>query len=255
MRIKWIPALTCIFCFGVTSALAQQAPKSKPVDAPPIRAQLKAREFATLSTNIAGAINELPVREGVRVKKGERIALLDCSYQEAEKNMAAAKLDAATAKNDANKRLKELQSAGTLEVRLSQADATMAEAELAAINVTLAKCDIRAPFDGIITRQFVQAHQYVREGDPLVELTSNTNLEIETIVPSVWLTWLHEGTPFTIDVYETRQTLDARIDRVGGRVDPLSQTVRIIGAFVNQPDNLLPGMSGTLAFPNKNAAR
>lgn len=223
------------------------------MEAPAIRAQLKAQQFATLSTSIAGEISEMPVREGFRIKKGDRIATIDCSHQQAEKHMAVARLDAAKAKNDANKRLKELHSAGSLEVRLSQSEATMAQAQLEAINVTLAQCEINAPFDGIITKQFVQAHQYVREGEPLVELTSSDHLEIETIVPSAWLKWLHKGMNFTITIYETQQTLPAKIDRISGRVDPISQTIRIIGTFVKQPDNLLSGMSGTLAFPQRNA--
>lgn len=218
---------------------------------PILRAQLKAKDFTTLSANLAGKIMTLSAPEGTRVSKGQSIAVMDCSYQEAEKSIAEAKLDAADANFKANKRLEQLDSVGSLEVHLSEAEKSMAEAQLKAIDVTLSKCKIDAPFDGIITKQFVQAHQFIREGEPLVELTSSNNLEIETIVPSTWLRWLRKDTEFSITVYETKETLKAKVDRIGGRVDPLSQTVRVIGVFTKQPKHLLSGMSGTLDFPKR----
>jgi multidrug efflux pump subunit AcrA (membrane-fusion protein) len=38
---------------------------------------------------------------------------------------------------------------------------------------------------------------------------------------------------------------------VGGKVDPVSQTIKVYGRIIDKADELLPGMSGAIEFISK----
>ncbi len=214
-----------------------------------IRAQLTAPRSAVLGAGVSGVLTRLAVREGEEIAANAVIAVVDCSSQSAQRRVAEARLGGARAKVRVNERLGELNSASVLEVELARAEAATATAEIALIDTTLRRCEIRSPFAGIVVAKPANQHQHVKEGDPLIELVDVSSLEIDMVVPARWLQWLKVGAPFAFTVDELERTLPAKVARLGGRVDPVAQTVRIVGTIDPLPRGLLPGMSGTVKFP------
>ncbi len=243
-------------CIALSIAIAAQALAGFPALAadPPVRAQLQAKRFAQLSAAIAGQIQRLDVREGDRVAEGAPLVTIECSLQRASRQVAAAKSESAQAKLTVNQQLVKNNAASILEVQVAQAEMQMAQAEMAAADAVLRKCDIRAPFAGVVASKSAQAYQYVREGDPLLELVDATNLEVELVVPAAWLVWLKPGLSFSITLDGVGADRAAVVDRLGGRVDPVSQTVRMLGRIEGGSAGLLPGMSGIVHFKQVGAA-
>jgi multidrug efflux pump subunit AcrA (membrane-fusion protein) len=62
--------------------------------------------------------------------------------------------------------------------------------------------------------------------------------------PSRWLAWLKLGYGFQVHVEDINKTFAARITRLSGRVDPVSQTVKVFGEIEGDPRELTAGMSG-----------
>jgi multidrug efflux pump subunit AcrA (membrane-fusion protein) len=58
------------------------------------------------------------------------------------------------------------------------------------------------------------------------------------------LSWLKVGTVFKVQIEETEKTYQAKVTRLGGRVDPVSQTIRVIGEITDNAPELMAGMSG-----------
>jgi membrane fusion protein, multidrug efflux system len=78
-------------------------------------------------------------------------------------------------------------------------------------------------------------------------IPSRYALEVELIAPSrwlSWLSWLKPGYAFQIAVGETEKTYSAKITRLGGRVDPVSQSIKVIGEITGNAPELMAGMSG-----------
>ena len=94
------------------------------------------------------------------------------------------------------------------------------------------------------------AHESVAAGTPLMAVLDDRSLEIKLIVPSPWLAWLRPSTEFDITIDETSRAHAGRVTKIGARIDPVSQTVAVWGAFAGEapPDGLIAGMSGTAAF-------
>jgi hypothetical protein len=69
-------------------------------------------------------------------------------------------------------------------------------------------------------------------------------LELEFIVPSRWLAWLKPGYAFQVRIDETGKTYPAKVQRIGARVDPVSQSVKLSAAISGSFPELIAGMSG-----------
>lgn len=218
-----------------------------------IRGQLRSRHFAVISSGLSAKLIKFPLIHGDSVKKNQLIAQFDCRIKLAEKAVVDAKLKASKTKFKINKKLSTLNNISKLEVIQSEAEVFIMQAELKKINALLSECKITAPFAGIITEKHVQAFQYVREGEPLLELVNIKGLEVEMIVPSKWLSWLKNMAPFVLNIDELNISLNGKIDRIVGNVDPISQTIRIIGVLTSPVNELLPGMSGEVVFSAVNS--
>lgn len=148
-----------------------------------------------------------------------------------------------------NKRLLQLKSVGQLELEAAQAELAKANADLAVANATVPKCTIPAPFSGETVEQKRREFQYATPGQPLLDVLDDGSLEVELIAPSRWLSWLKIGDPFTIRIEETEKSYPAKVTRLGGRVDPVSQSIRVIGQIAGNAPDLMAGMSGRVLFP------
>jgi len=214
-----------------------------------IRAQLTARNYTTLSSEASARIDRIATRVGERFKKGDLLIAFDCVTQRAQ--VARAKAVATQAEKTAaiNQRLASLKSIGELELDISRAEVEKAKADLAIAEAAASKCAIAAPFNGITVEQKAQKFQYATPGQPLLEILDDRSLEVELIAPSRWLAWLKPGYVFQVHIDETDKTYPAEITRVGGRVDPVSQTVKVFGEVRGDVAELIAGMSGRANIP------
>lgn len=219
-----------------------------------VRALIAPRQYTTLAAEIGARISRLPVPEGGAFRQGDVLIEFDCSIPEAQLRKSEASLFGAERTLEANLRLKEFNSVGKLELDVSLAEVDKNRAEVAQMAATLAKCKVTAPFAGRVAEQKVREQQFVQPGQSLIDILDDNVLEVEFIAPSRWLQWLKPGYRFRVRIDETGKTYPARVQRVGARVDPVSQSIKVIAGIEGQFPELLAGMSGRASFgvPNGN---
>ncbi len=213
-----------------------------------IRGVIKPSAEAILSSQIEGRISRLPFRDGQRFKRGSTLVWLDCTRYQAELSATYAEHEARVRMLQNNLGLLKLDAIGTLEVEISKVEVRKARAAIRVARVNVRGCRIRAPFAGRVVKLMVNEHENVFPNDQLVSILDDTRLEIELILPSTSLSWLKQGTPFTFAVDETDESYAAMVKDIGANVDPVSQTIRVIGRFKDAPKGVLSGMSGTALF-------
>jgi RND family efflux transporter MFP subunit len=209
-----------------------------------IRAQLSPRRYTTLAAEIGAKINRLPLSEGAAFKQGQLLVQFDCVLQQAQLAKAEASLMGANTSWRGNQKLAELNSVGKMELDISRAETLKAQAEVAANRAVLGKCQIAAPFAGRIAEQKAREQQYVQPGQALMEILDDTTLELEFIIPSRWLSWVRNGAAFQVSIDETGKTYPAKVQRIGARVDPVSQSVKLTAVIDGRFGELVAGMSG-----------
>lgn len=209
-----------------------------------IRAQLMPRRYTTIAAEIGAKIASLPLGEGESFRAGQTLVAFDCVLQQAQLQKAKAELDAAEQTFQSNRKLAELNSVGQLELELSRAGANRAKAEVAAQEAVVSKCVVAAPFGGRVADQRAREQQFVQPGQALLDILDDSVLELEFLVPSSWLSWLRPGVALSVRIDETRKSYPARFTRIGARVDPVSQSIKVGAAINGRFPELMAGMSG-----------
>jgi RND family efflux transporter MFP subunit len=239
MRI--IPMIILASTVASTVHAAGEAPS---LDKQDIRAQLSPRRYTSLSAEIGAKVDRIAVREGERFNAGQTLISFDCTLQSAQSQRANASMSAAEKLVAANRRLAELNSVGHLELDTAEAELAKARADVALTDATLSKCNIVAPFSGRVAEQKLREKQFAQAGQPILDIIDDSSLELEFIVPSRWLAWLKPGHQFRVRIDETTDTYPAKITRLGARVDPVSQSVKIAAVIDGHFPQLIAGMSG-----------
>lgn len=213
-----------------------------------VRALVAAKQHTLLSSQIAGKLTRLDVRGGESIRKGQSLATLDCAVQRAQLAEGRAELVAADKALSVNRQLAGLHSGNALDAASAEANLGKAKARVEMAEATLAMCDVRAPFDGRVVERRAEPFQNVAAGQVLLEVQDDSQLEVDMIVPSAWVTWLKVGSAFTLAVDETGRTYPGKISRLGVRIDPASQSLKVTGELSKISPDLLPGMSGEAQF-------
>lgn len=213
-----------------------------------LRGIVKAANEAMIGTDLSFPIASLPFREGQRFARGDVLAAFDCGDLAAQVKSAEAMLRAETITQENNARLARSKAVGAFEVDLSKAKSDQAAGELEAYKSKMSRCVIKAPFDGRIAFMRAHEHEIPEPNQPLMQIVSEGDLEIEILLPSNWLRWLKPGSRFAVTIDETGATKQAEVSRIAAVVDPVSQTVKVTGRFLGDTAGILPGMSGPTAF-------
>lgn len=211
-----------------------------------IRAQLSAVNYTTIASELAARVQELPFKEGQAFKKDQVIVAFECTTQQAQFQKSKAALAIAERNYKTNKQLLALGSVGRVTYENSYSEYEKAKAENDELSAVMARCNILAPYNGLVVEQKVRAQQFVQVGQLLVDILDNSALELEFVAPSKWSAWLVEGYKFNIRLDETGKEYPARITRVNGKIDPVSQTIKAAAVIDGDFKELSPGMSGVL---------
>ena len=232
---------------GAAQVASPGTPAGKPgAERQDIRAQLSPQRYTTLAAEIGAKVSRLPVPEGGAFKAGQALIAFDCSLQSAQYNKARAALNGAEKTYSVNNRLADLGSIGKAELAVSESEVGKNRAEVAAMAAMLSKCSVAAPFAGRVSEQKVREQQYVQPGQALLEIIDDSVLELEFIAPSRWLAWLRPGHIFQVRIDETGKSYPAKVLRIGAKVDPVSQSVKLASAINGKFPELIAGMSGTV---------
>jgi putative peptide zinc metalloprotease protein len=110
------------------------------------------------------------------------------------------------------------------QIREVEADVARLTQEAAILNQELAKTEIRAPIDGVVTTPFVERklNQHLDPGDELLRLADIARVTVEMQVPEKELADIHDGDPVTMKARSLPSVdLNGRVDFIA----PVAQTV------------------------------
>ena len=236
--------------FGKVGVVAVAMLLANPLMAETLNARglLVATHSATLSSELAALVVELPKKMGESFKKGDTLVALDCRLFDAQQEKVSAEVKVAQIRLENTKQLNQLRSIGTLEVAIAESELqkVMAEQRIAQLNVE--RCNIKAPFDGVVEQVDIHRFEVVQQQQALLKVVGRAQLEADIIVPAEWMAWLKAGKKLQLEAEETQHTLQAFVSHIGPSVDPTSQTVQIRATIKSVPPSILPGMSVLAVF-------
>jgi len=260
---------------AATSAQAQQAPDVGSGQAPAtadleeieLNGVIHPSQVVEISGGVlAGVLEEIMVDRGAEVTEGQLLAVLDSRLDEANLNLAQARVNLVSALEasmaareyfaDAYDRAKQLYEEGVISVELrdrAEEEALLAESrwrveqeshtlwrmELERSKVQLEMRNIMSPLSGVVTDRMVDPGEFVGQAT-LLTIAQLDPLYVEVVAPASMYGAIRSGTRATVmpgdpvgGSYEAEVTV---VDKV---LDAASNTFRVRLELPN-PDNLLP---------------
>lgn len=213
--------------------------------------RLEPLRVVDLAFQISGQILELPVSAGESLKQGELIARLDLADFELALARAQASLDLATSEFNRSSQLAN-RGAGS-EARLDTAKAQLAQSEVAMREAErrLAQTSIKAPFEALVGRIFVEAYSNTTPAAPIVRLQDISEMRVYISLPEELAALARtQAENFNITAtfpaapgYEAELILREFVTEP----DPVAQTYVVEFAIAGEPDpRLLPGMTANV---------
>ncbi|MFT4927328.1 MAG: RND family efflux transporter MFP subunit [Phenylobacterium sp.] len=241
-----------------------------------------------IPARVPGVLKHFNYRAGDEVKQGAVIARLDCqdiilSHQQMQTDVQQSNTTLAFNRRElkrANKLIKQ-QSISEAEVdrkknavKISQSQLKAMQLKMQQQQLNVQRCDIKAPFDGILTSRLVSVGEQIQQGQAVVELLQSNTQEVAAQVAlsdqtafieadRYWFEVNGEKLPLTIRqiipvVKDQSRSLESRLEFVDkttysgatGRVKWATKTAhlpayllqkrqKILGFFVldNKPEN------------------
>jgi membrane fusion protein, multidrug efflux system len=139
-----------------------------------------------------------------------------------------------------------------------EAQVRVLESRLVEANIQLEDATLRAPYDGVIARRFVDVGQNIRAKEPVVQFQDVDEVDITVDVPeTVMIANLRSADMVQmVATFSSAPGLEfpVRIKEVAQVADPITQTFQIRVAMKSPPDmNLLPGMTATVSLTYRRA--
>jgi len=200
-------------------------------------------EAVTISSEIAGRLQEIHFQEGQPVEKGAAIFDLDDSVYRAQVADAEAKRKLAQQTYDRTSQLfsSKYATAQAADEAASNLAVTTASVELA--RVQLEKMKIVAPFSGIVGLRRVSVGEYVTPGQALVNIEAIDPIKAEFRVPEKFLPAIAVGQPIRIGVDAfPGSSFEGEVYAIDPRIDVAGRSLLVRALIPNKDKRLRPGL-------------
>jgi RND family efflux transporter MFP subunit len=215
---------------------------------------VSATQSVELGFEVPGKIVELPISDGLGVKKGTLLGKLDESDFLAARELAEANRKAADSAHERAKRIFEQGAGSQAEVDKTLRDIDVAKQELTKAQKALNDTVLKAPFTGKVSRKIADNFQNVQAKQSILLLEDISSLELDVnvpeqdfsrMVPGLSLKQRNERVKPEIQVSSiANRSFKARLISFETSADPVTRTYHATFAFDNPEDvNVLPGMT------------
>ncbi len=230
--------------------------------------KVSATQSVELGFEVAGKIVELPISDGLAVKKGVLLGRLDEADYLAARESAEANRKATRSAYERAKRIFDQGAGSQAEVDKTLRDIDVAKQDLVKAQKALDDTALKAPFSGMVSRKIADNFQNIQAKQAILLLEDITSLELDVFVPEQDFVRMKPG--LTLKQRTERGKPEIHVSTISGpgfparllsfetTADPVTRTYRATFAFDNPADvNVLPGMTAKviLHLPDDNSQK
>ena len=231
---RYVRSLILIFLLSAPYAAAQ--------DAYPVI--FEATRRAVLSTERSGMLVTLKYDVGSRVKKGALIAKVDTGDLNLRKKRSEFALRHLNVKVKSLERLTQRGLATDEELADAKTEKDVVYTDIQIFKRQISKSQIFAPFSCVVVRRYMQRHEWVTAGQPVVEVVHLGELRAVANIPSRVAVSLKKGESHTFYVHDLNISVTGTVQAVVPEVDELSNTTQVLWEVGKTEKELLSGMKG-----------
>ncbi|UTV28711.1 efflux RND transporter periplasmic adaptor subunit [Photobacterium atrarenae] len=269
--MKWcVAAVSSIWLLGCQEPVTIPEPESRPVKLQAVSvgdndtyrtfpARIEAGDKAVLTFRVSGQLEQVTVRPGAVVRRGQALAKLKTDELEQLLEQAEANHALASVQFKRDQQLRRTRVISELEYDESKAALSQATAALGQARANLGYATLLAPYDGNLSLSMVENYEYVAAKEPVMHIQSAGLMNVTFQLPDHLLA-RYQGDYDT----EPRVTFDtlpdqifpAQFKEIDTEADPKTSSYKVTLSMEKPAGrNLLPGMAGQvrISLPSGNS--
>ena len=211
-----------------------------------LQATVQTKENLMLSAEFGGILQQVYVKEGQKVTKGQTLAKVDDGGLSSQ--LAQMETQAALAKTTFERQENLWNQKIGSEIQYLQAK-TNYNSQLkvvAQMKAQLAKTVVRAPFSGTIDKIASERGSVVGPGTPILRIVSLGNMYLEAEVPEKNIGTIKKGSDVIVAFPVLRETFNSKVTQAGNYINPANRSFMIQIAVPNKNGNIKPNLSSKI---------
>jgi membrane fusion protein (multidrug efflux system) len=199
-------------------------------------------EETQIKTEVSGRVVKLNIEEGSVVPKGTVLVKLFDEDLRAQLHKLQVQLKIAEKTVERQKELLEIKGISQQDYDLSTLTAENLRADIDAVKISIAKTEIRAPYEGQIGLRNVSLGTYLGPSEIVTTLRDVAQLKLEFSVPEKYAKSIGKGYLVKFRVDGGTMDHEASVIATEGNVDAATRTLRIKALVKGKNKELVPGV-------------
>ena len=198
-----------------------------------IQGSVQANDLIAATSEVAGRIIQLNVKEGQFVKKGQLVAKLD--LEQLNKQIAEVEKSSELANTvyERQKRLWDQNIGSEIQYLEAKNGKERLEKSLETLRFQLEKANVYSPASGIVEKVITQSGEITIPGVPIFQILNTSQLKVVASVPETYLTSVNMGEQITVKFPALNSEQTAKVNLIGRQIDPANRTFAVEAAISN----------------------
>lgn len=213
------------------------------------------KKNVNISAEVSGRLEEVRAVEGMRVRKGQVLAVIDAESVNRNIDELESQLELATTIFEKQKRLWDQQIGTEVQFLEAKNRKENLEKSLATLTIQKDRTVVRAPFDGTVESVMVRLGELVMSGSSMINFVGESDLYVEGDVSEKYVGVLEKGDSVQVFFPAIDKRLDTKITAIGAVINPNNRTFKV-EVFLPRMDLVKPNMISVLQindYQNKDA--
>jgi membrane fusion protein (multidrug efflux system) len=199
-------------------------------------------EETQIRPETSGRIVQLNIQEGASVKKGSLLVKLFDQDLQAQLKKLQVQLDISNRTVERQRDLLAINGISQQDFDLSALAVDNLKADIETTRISIAKTEIRAPYDGKLGLRNVSVGTYVSPSDILTNVRQVSQLKLEFSIPEKYAKNIAPGYVVRFKVDGGEQEHTASVIATEGNVDQVTRTLKIKSIVKENHPELVPGL-------------
>lgn len=207
-----------------------------------IQGSVQADDLIAATSEVAGRIIQLNVKEGQFVKKGQLVAKLDLEQLNKQIAEVEKSLELANTVYERQKRLWDQNIGSEIQYLEAKNGKERLEKSLETLRFQLEKANVYSPASGIVEMVITQSGEITAPGAPIFQILNTSQLKVVASVPETYLTAVNMGEQITVQFPALNSEQSARVNLIGRQIDPANRTFAVEAAINNANGVIKPNL-------------
>jgi len=195
-----------------------------------------------ISPKVSATVEEILVRAGQQVEKGDVLARLDGDIANSQIREVETQLDLAETLYERQSNLRDQDIGSEVEFLQAQNRVETLQRQLATLNEQYANYTIRATISGTIDRVDLKVGETVSPAMPVIQLANSDALKVTARVSEAYITRITQTDSVTITFPSLNESINTQMDVVSRAINASNRTFGVEIFIPNGSDQIRPNM-------------